>query len=146
MTDTLTLTEEAFLIALGAFRDAHADTPPVSWPNKHYDPDPDTLYLEALFLVNKTERAGLTQNSMTRERGMFQVNVRAPQGKGPVAASLMAGDVRAYFLPAQRTTLINGSVTVRLGPQLAYRGGAFGENNRNVIPVTIPWWVDQAPA
>jgi hypothetical protein len=102
-------------------------------------PDPDVLYQEATLMPIEPDNSvqGTTQYC---ERGLFQITILAPLGKGPGAASARTEQLRTQF--KRGTTLTKGSLNVLIThtPKVA---SGYEQHGRWVVPVTVQWqsWV-----
>ncbi|MBX9267203.1 phage tail terminator-like protein [Chromobacterium violaceum] len=101
---------------------------PVAWENIEFTPPADGLYLRAFLLPAEGETVNLEYGAC--EIGLYQINVCAPQGKGPRQAEKLAEALQALY-PAG--DVLGG---VRLVRQPAI-GPPIPDGVSRIVPVTI---------
>ena len=109
---------------------------PVAWENTPFTPPPTGIYLEEDFLPAETEDVFI-QGSAPVRRGVYQVTVVYPIGRGTQAARALADDIADMFpnnavLAQPGPLFVNGFPDVFNGivDSTAYR-----------IPVSIPYLI-----
>jgi hypothetical protein len=102
----------------------------------NYTPTAGTKFLRATHLPAATRAIGNGNDDTNEFRGLFQVDVFWPEGKGVVAAKEEAAKVIAYF--AKGTSLTHQSVTVKI-KRPPYELPAMQEDGWIIVPVTIPY-------
>lgn len=109
---------------------------PVAWENTPFTPPATGIYLEEDFLPAETEDVFI-QGSAPVRRGIYQVTVVYPIGRGTQAARMLAEDIADAFP--------NNSVIARPGP-LFVNGfpdvfSGIVDSTAYRIPVSIPYLI-----
>jgi hypothetical protein len=102
----------------------------------NYTPTAETKFLRATHLPAQTRALSLSFDGTNEFRGIFQVDVFWPEGKGIVAAKEQAASIIAYF--ARGTEMTHGGVTVKV-TRPPYELPAIQEDGWLMVPVTIPY-------
>lgn len=111
---------------------------PVAWENTSFTPPASGIYLESYFLPADNEGIAI-QGGATVRRGVYQVTVVHPIGKGSQAASAMADAICSEF---QDNTGIPSTGTSPVwvnGPPSAFNG--IKDSTAYRIPVSIAYIV-----
>lgn len=108
---------------------------PVSYPDIPFTP-PVGAYLEVRHLPNSNVNLFIENDATVQYRGLLQITVVYPSGKGIVAPNEVAGKVVDYF--GKGTILRSGAVSVRIyeKPSVA---SSMQDTDRIRIPVTIKY-------
>lgn len=107
---------------------------PTAFENVPFKP-PDGPYQACYHLINSPVDHAMTMD-MTEERGILQITVRYPEGKGRQQADAMIDQIKAHFRPHQ---VINGSnFRIELTKTPSASSGVPDEG-RWCIPVSIYW-------
>jgi hypothetical protein len=136
---TATYTEgkvlEAFLSGLNSLSLGYS----IAWPNVNFTPTAGAGYLRASLLPAQSDQVTLGTAGRNRLRGLFQVAVVWPQGKGEVAPMDLAGRIIAGL--KRGTIITNGGINVRvLSPP--YVAPPVQEPDWVNIPVYVPYIAD----
>lgn len=110
---------------------------PVAWQNVSFEPPLTGIYLEEAFLPAENEDV-FVQGTAAVRRGVYQVTVIYPLGKGGQAAQALADNIAAAFPnnavidPNNPALFVNGFADVFSGisDDTAYR-----------VPVSIPYMI-----
>ncbi len=114
-------------------------TPPVeyAWPDVGFSPSVGVTYLEAVQLPADNRNQFIGDGSTTEFRGIFQVSIMSPLGKGLVAPLTIAGAVVEIF---ERSDSIPGTgVTVRIDGRPSI-GPYLREPDRLRTPVRVRYY------
>ena len=107
---------------------------PTAFENVPFTPT-TAPYQSCYHLLNSPVDMGL-EGTLTEERGILQITVRYPAGKGRQAADAMVDQLKAYFKAPQ---ILQGSdFRVELNKTPGVSSGTSDEG-RWCIPVSIPW-------
>lgn len=107
---------------------------PTAFENVPFRP-PDGPYQACYHLINSPVDHAMTMD-MTEERGILQITVRYPEGKGRQQADAMADSIRAHFKPPQILQGSDFSIHLNRTPAAA---SAMPDEGRWCIPVSIYW-------
>jgi len=109
---------------------------PVARPGVAYQPTANTPHLRTALLAAGSDMASIGEDGTTRHRGIYQLSVVYPSGKG-VGALLTKADAVANHFSRQRLT--EGAVAVQCEvPQL---GPVIYEADWVSVPVSVPFFV-----
>ena len=116
---------------------ANALTVPVAWENVSFTPPASGIYIEENFLPAESEDLFI-QGTAATHRGVYQVTVVYPLGKGVQAAEDLADKIAEYFPnnaiidSANKRLFVNGFASIFSGypDTTAYR-----------VPVSIPYMI-----
>lgn len=115
---------------------ADATTIAIARTGLNYNPTSGTEFLRVTHLPAATRGVGLAHTGKNEFRGLFQIDVFWPEGKGIVAAKEEAAALMTYFV--RGTSMTHESVTVKvLRPP--YELPAMQEAGWIIVPVTIPY-------
>lgn len=106
-----------------------------AFENKDFTPPASAIYQRASHLINDPRDLAITLD-LLEWRGIFQVMVCAPLGKGRGDAQARAQAIADHFAPAQ--TLTGTGVRVELLKTPAIASG-FKADERWCVPVSITW-------
>jgi hypothetical protein len=116
-----------------------ANLPDVSWENDYYEPDANTLYLEAFLFPNDSQNPSIGPNSPTYESGIFQVNVVGVRGQGWFDVYSWVDTIVENF--TRGSTLTNSATTIKLRILKTYPNpGFYNDIGRYVVPVDINYY------
>lgn len=118
----------------------HTMTPALAtaWENQDFAPVAGTPYQEAHLLPATPDNSTLGDGHY-RERGILQVTLKYPVGKGSSAAVLRAKLIRETFFRGASFT--SGGVTTRIETKPSI-GQGVTVNDRWVLPVSIRYFAD----
>lgn len=121
------------LLTLGWITDSKKQ---VAWDDRAYKPVTGSPYLRVDLLLNDpidlyVERSGI------EERGIYQVSVNYPQGKGALPAMQVAELVRDLFAPVQALQAGNQRIDFLDTPSIS--SGYHDDDGWYIVPVSISW-------
>ena len=102
----------------------------------NYTPTSGTEFLRATHLPAATRALGNANTDSNEFRGLFQIDVFWPEGKGVVAAKEEAAAIIAHF--ARGTAMTHESQTVKIS-RPPYELPAIQDDGWIIVPVTIPY-------
>lgn len=108
-----------------------------AWENVSLVP-PNEMYQRAYLLPAGTNNPDFG-NGLSRETGILQVSVVAPQGTGPSDCIAQAELIRTWF--PRGLSLVNSGLTVIISKTPSIAPAIYEEKNY-VIPVSIPFYCD----
>ena len=126
LTEIKALLEQKLLAMPGAL--------PTAFENVTFKP-PDGPYQACHHLVNKPVDHGISVD-MTEERGILQVTLRYPEGKGRQLADAMVDQIKVHFKPPAR--IIGSDFRIELN-KTVYASSGMSDEGRWCIPVSIFW-------
>lgn len=109
---------------------------PLAWPGKSFSPVVGTPYLFATYMPNATTSTGLAFNAPRDFRGLFQVSVFWPAGRGIVYPLELAGSVAAHFKMGTRIMRSGLKVELNQPPEVA---PPIEQPDWLQVPVTVRW-------
>ena len=125
---------------LSSFATANSLT--VAWENKNFKPSHGATYLRPHLMLAKPVSAGLGSAAPDIQRGVFQVDIMAPDDKGWGDSYALADLLRASFARGKRMEGTGVSLVceaVAIGPGLA-------DDTRYKLPVSITFYAYMNPA
>lgn len=108
---------------------------PVAYPDIAFTP-PTGPYLDVRYLPNSNVNLFIGNNDETQYRGLIQVTVVFPSGRGIPPVMEIAGLVADHF--AKGTVLRSGSASVRIYEQPSV-APSMQDTDRVRVPVTIKY-------
>lgn len=111
-------------------------TRPIAWPGVPFSPTVGVPFLSATHLPNTTGATGLAFDADREFRGLFQVSVFWPAGKGIIEPLDLAGQVASHFARGTRIARHGRTVEVNRAPEVA---PAIEQPDWVQVPVTIRW-------
>jgi hypothetical protein len=111
---------------------------PIAFPGLDFTP-PSGPYLQASFQPNRPPPRPIGFVEPRGAIGLLQISVRWPGGQGALKAYDVAETVKAAF-PIGSEISRNG-VRVRIVTDPSVAGHLTEDDNRIMVPVTIPWSV-----
>jgi hypothetical protein len=120
----------AFADKLAAFVASLSPEIPVAYPNVHFTPPADGVWLEMAWFPNETRNYGIADDGPAQVRGFGQVSVCSRTGSGALDALDLAGSIIEWF--AKGTEL--GHARVETMP---WASSVLQSDDRLVVPVTI---------
>lgn len=111
---------------------------PTAWENADYKPVTGTAYQEPFLLPTIPDNSSLGSGHYI-ELGLFQVNVKYPQGKGANPAQSKAEAIKAHF---QRATTLTENDIILVITQTPRIAPAFVSDGWYVVPITINYQAD----
>ena len=109
---------------------------PVSWANVDYVPITGTGYITTQQLPNQTMQASLGTTGKNRHRGIFQISVFWPKGKGQVTPLGTVGEIITHF--KRGTVLTAGGISVRIDAP-PYANPAMVDGAFFMTPISVPY-------
>lgn len=108
----------------------------VSYPGMSFTPDPAKPYLRVQVFKGDPQQPRIRFGDEPIRRGLLQVSVYWPEGRGIMQAIELAGQVRDHF--ARGSKINQDGVTVQIieEPRVA---GEIQEPAWLQVPVNIPW-------
>ena len=126
LTEIKALLEQKLLAMPGAL--------PTAFENVPFKP-PDGPYQACYHLVNSPVDHGL-EGTLVEKRGILQVTVRYPEGKGRQQADAMSEQIAEHFKPPQ--IILGSTFRIELSKTAGIASGSLDEG-RWCIPVSIYW-------
>lgn len=114
------------------------DLPDVMWENYYYEPDPQTLYVEAWFFPSPSQTTELGENADTFETGLFAINVVGVRFAGSGACYEWVDAIQPYFKRGTTLTSSDNSLTVRVKKYYP-SSGFMNSSGRYVVPINVLW-------
>lgn len=123
---------DAFCGLMNTF--AVQSSPPfqVAYPDVHFDPPDDGMWLEVRYFPNESDNYGIADDGGTVHKGFFQVGVCYRSGSGLVAPLTLVGSVIAEF---SKGTIL-GPCRVDREP---WASAVLSMDDKLIVPVTIPY-------
>lgn len=107
---------------------------PTAFENVPFKP-PDGPYQACYHLINSPVDLGI-EGTLTEKRGILQVTVRYPEGKGRQQADTMCEQLADHFKPPQ--IIVGADFRIELN-KTASIGSGSPDEGRWAIPVSIYW-------
>lgn len=107
---------------------------PTAFENVPFTPT-TAPYQSCYHLINRPVDHGIG-GDLTEERGILQITLRYPAGKGRQTADGMIDQIRSHFKPVQR--VVGAGFRVELTKTPAASSGSI-DDGRWCIPVSIVW-------
>jgi hypothetical protein len=109
---------------------------PVAYPDIPFTP-PSGTYLKAQLIPNTNRNQFVGDDSTTEYRGIFQVTVVAPSGKGAIASAEIAGKVADHF--ERGSPIMSGDLVVKVDgrPSVA---PTMQSTDRIETPISVSWY------
>jgi hypothetical protein len=111
---------------------------PTAYENADYKPVTGTAYQEPFLLPNIPDNSSIGSGHYI-ELGLFQVNLRYPQGKGANQAQAKAEAIKLHF---QRGTTLTENVIMLVITDTPRIAPAFVSDGWYVVPITINYQSD----
>ena len=112
-----------------------ANLPPVAWEDVGYKPSVGQAYLQVNQLRNTPIEYGIA-NDIREDRGILQVTVVYPGGRGKVAAVALASRVAEHFPIDLEIDLATHQLSIQNHPSI-HTG--IPDEGWYRVPVSIPW-------
>ena len=112
-----------------------ANLPPIAWEDVSYKPSVGLAYLQVNQLRNTPIEYGIA-NDIREDRGILQVTVVCPGGKGKVAAVALASRVAEHFPIDLEIDLTTHHLSIQNHPSI-HTG--IPDEGWYRVPVSIPW-------
>lgn len=125
-TEILALLESKLLAMPGVL--------PTAFENVAFTP-PVTAYQACYHLLNRPVDHGLG-GDLTEERGILQITLRYPEGKGRQQAGVMVDLIKAHFKPIQRIQGSNFNIELNKTPSVS---SGMSDEGRWAVPISIYW-------
>lgn len=116
------------------FLGAMPSVPPIAWENGDYKYVQGTLFLQAFHMPTSASPATLGPGGDIMRGGIFQINVNAPSGQGPMKAAAIVDAILSYFKPGTNLTSTHG---VQVKIRKVVPTGGFNDNDWYVVPISI---------
>lgn len=115
----------------------------VAWPDESFAPIVGEIYFEPSYIPNRTD-FGEVGGTLRRHRGLYQVDVKGPEDKGPVPQLEIADLIIEHFVSQ---IIVRNGASIRIGSfdgssAVPYPAPELIVNGWRTIPITIPWWCD----
>lgn len=108
----------------------------IAFEDMPFTPVIDAPYLATNLLLNSPADLDLAGRD-AELRGIYQVTVRYPEGKGAAGAQKIADQIALHFKPVQVFPAGARQVTIYKSPAIA--SGYHDESGRFCVPVSIMW-------
>jgi len=109
----------------------------VAEENKEFEPSDGSPWIRETLLPGIPERVEIMQDGLSRQFGVYQVDVFAPSGMGTDIADALAKTIGDAFVPG--TGYTSSDVTARI--QRVYTRPGREDGDYYHKPLVIEWWI-----
>ena len=107
---------------------------PTAFENVAFTP-PAAAYQACYHLLNRPVDHGIS-GDLTEERGILQITLRYPEGKGRQQAGAMVDQIKAHFKPIQRIQGADFKIELSKTPSVS---SGEPDEGRWTVPISIYW-------
>ena len=120
---------------------ATANSFSVAFENVSFSPITGTSFVQCEFIPVQRVRAARGPNSQILYKGIFHINVHAPENTGPAEAETLAELLIDNFESNTDVSYTSGGTTTIVSIDYAERQQGFTDTPWYLIPITIGWYI-----